>query len=149
MILHHPDSELAGQIHLVTTKIFHAVLISIYLGNSAGLIHCDQNILLLPCLKWFSIHFHHQCMPVWIWMSPTKRAVVDRGQLRGMCYSSIGLFSRVSCRVVCQTCEIWVDNNSHKMVSILANHCCLEANLVSNCRKKNFLNGHTICLVIK
>ena len=36
-ILHHPDSELAGQIHLETTKIFHAVLISIYLGNSAGL----------------------------------------------------------------------------------------------------------------
>ena len=35
-ILHHPDSELAGQIHLETTKIFHAVLISIYLGNSAG-----------------------------------------------------------------------------------------------------------------
>ena len=36
-ILHHPDSELAGQIHLGRTKIFHAVLISIYLGNSAGL----------------------------------------------------------------------------------------------------------------
>ena len=36
-ILHHPDSELAGQIHLETTKIFHAVLISIYLSNSAGL----------------------------------------------------------------------------------------------------------------
>ena len=36
-ILHHPDSELVGQIHLETTKIFHAVLISIYLGNSAGL----------------------------------------------------------------------------------------------------------------
>ena len=36
-ILHHPDSELAGQIHLEMTKIFHAVLISIYLGNSAGL----------------------------------------------------------------------------------------------------------------
>ena len=34
-ILHHPDSELPGQIHLETTKIFHAVLISIYLGNSA------------------------------------------------------------------------------------------------------------------
>ena len=38
-ILHHPDSELAGQIHLETTKIFHAVLIFIYLGNSAGLYH--------------------------------------------------------------------------------------------------------------
>ena len=37
-ILLHPDSELAGQIHLETTNIFHAVLISIYLGNSAGLI---------------------------------------------------------------------------------------------------------------
>ena len=41
-------------------------------------------------------------------------------------------------RVVCQTCEIWVDNNNHKLVPILANLCCLEANLVSNCRKKNF-----------
>ena len=36
-ILHHPDLELAGQIHFETTEIFHAVLISIYLGNSAGL----------------------------------------------------------------------------------------------------------------
>ena len=36
-ILHHPDSELAGQIHLETTNIFHAVLISICLGISAEL----------------------------------------------------------------------------------------------------------------
>ena len=34
------------------------------------------------------------------------------------------------------------------MVPILANLCCLEANLVSNCRKKNFLNVHTTCLII-
>ena len=40
--------------------------------------------------------------------------------------------------VVSQTCEIWVDDNNHKMVSILANLCCLEANLVLKCRKKNF-----------
>ena len=34
------------------------------------------------------------------------------------------------------TCEIWVNNNNHKMVLILANLCCLEANSVSNCRKR-------------
>ena len=39
-------------------------------------------------LEMFFIHFLHQCMPVWIWMSlpfVAKRAVVDTGQLRGMC----------------------------------------------------------------
>ena len=35
------------------------------------------------------------------------------------------------------------------MVPILANLCCLEAHLVSNCRIKNSLNAHTTCLVIK
>ena len=48
-ILHHPDSELAGQIHLKTTNIFHAVLISIYLGNSAGLI--------ILILTWSDVHY--------------------------------------------------------------------------------------------
>ena len=49
----------------------------------------------------------------------------------------------------CQICEIWADNNNHKMVPILANLCCLEENLVSNCRKKNSLKAHTTCLVMK
>ena len=78
-----------------------------------------------------------------------KRAVVDRGQLWGMCAWYYWPFLPRILSVVSQIREIWVDNNNHKMVPISANLCSLEANLVSNCRKKNSLNAHTTCLVIK
>ena len=76
-----------------------------------------------------------------------RHCVVDTLSGRSRPCMSHSAFS--SRRVVCQTCEIWVDNNNRKMVPILANLCCLEANLVSNCGKKNSkclysLLGHKI-----
>ena len=47
--------------------------------------------------------------------------------------------------VVSQICDISI----HKTVPILPNVSCLEANLVSNCRKKNSLTAYTTYLVIK
>ena len=49
MILHHSDSESAGQIHLATIKTLHAVLISTYLGNSAGLYEETRILFKIVC----------------------------------------------------------------------------------------------------
>ena len=69
----------------------------------------------------------------------------------GVCVlGKIGPFLPRILPLVSQICEIWINNNNHKIVPILANFCCLEANLVSNCRKKEFskcsynLLGHKI-----